>query len=165
MRKGLFQTGSLIVEFLVAMMVFSVALATTFGSVFYMVRSLHDLRVRQERVEAFEYVIFYLSSQFEKAKDFRILKGRNWSVIFMDTSPILAFEIFTSKRYALMRRLVGSEKLKFEKLKNLKVGLSFFNGHNFSGFNVVFKSVGKMYFKRAGKHLLFVWNERWVYLM
>ncbi len=145
-------------------MIFVIATAAVFESVFYLWMNFRTLYARQKTVEDFEYVIFYLSSQFENVKRFKIRRGENWSVLLVDTSPVLAFEIFGSEK-VLMRRLVEKRGLSFEKLEKMCLGLSFFNGRNFSGFNVVCKGKGRMYFQRIGKHLIFVWEDRWVYLM
>ncbi len=159
------RSGSLMIQLLVAMIVYSVAIIMIFESLTYLFKNLSKLSEEEKETEKFEYVMFYLNSQIEKNVAFKIENGINWSVLLLDTKPILGFEIFYGKNQNKLRRIVAKTNLNFSIIQKTSLGLGFLNGRNFSGFNTIYQGKERMYFKRDGTHLLFEWGERWFYLM
>ncbi len=146
------------------MIVYTISVAMIFESVSYLLKNLSTLSTKENEIKQFEYVMFYINSQIKGKVPFKIVSGTNWSVLVLDTKPVLGFEIFSSNDLNTLRRIVGKGNFDFSILQK-GVGLTFFNGHNFSGFNTIYKGKKKMNFEMEGKHLLFKWGERWFYLM
>ncbi len=156
------QSGSVLLELLIAMAIYTIALAIAFESISVLSKSILYLSYRQREVEDFEDTMIYLNKEIH-GKKYALITHSNWSLLLLKEKPVVTFLILKSKDRRILRRIVAKGDLNFEKLSKIHPGLHYINTH-FSGFNTIYDGKEEIDFHSEGNHLIFEFGDRRVYM-
>lgn len=156
------KSGTILLELLISMVIYSIALMIAFESITLLSKSILQLSSHQKEVEDFEDTMIFLNKEIH-GKECTLITHANWTLLLLKKSPVVAFLILRGKDREILRRIVANDNLTFEKLSQIKPGLHYINTH-FSGFNTIYDGKEEIDFWFEGNHLVFGFGKRKVYM-
>lgn len=116
-------------------MVYSLSMGIIFEATNLVTRNITYVSKNQTEIEEFTDAASYISME-ARGKRGMLITHPSWSVLALETVPVVAYQIISGNGKYKLRRLVAKGKVDIETLKK-GPGLSFFNS-KFTGFNTVY---------------------------
>jgi|GEM_PF-1512586 hypothetical protein len=163
------QKGAVIIEIVVALGIYSLALSMIYEAITIISRSITVSSNAQKSIEDFEDVLVYLNKEVRN-NDFELIEKNGWSVLLIDpasdkaTSAIAYRLLSTATDYSLTRlRSIGPIDIHATDLKSYGK-YHFSSSKYFSGFNSLYHGKNKISFSMEGKYLVFTFDKIKTYL-
>ncbi len=91
-----------------------------------------------------------------------VLEHLTWSVLALDTQPIVAYQVVSGDGRYKLRRLVADGRIDLETLKK-GPGLLYFST-NFTGFNTIYYGDKKVFFTREDGYAVLRYGDKKIFL-
>lgn len=139
LRGKVSRSGSVIIEMLVSLSIYSVAFALICESINMTMMTMAYLSKSEKYVEDFEDVLVYMYNEVN-GNDLELISYTNWSILLIDvkdeinSNSVIAYQLFKENGRSSLIRITTDEKIDIHDLKIKRPGMSYFKEH-FSGFN------------------------------
>ncbi len=170
LRSRVKQSGSVIIEILVALSIYGISLAIVYDSINILMRTMGKISTSEKHVEDFEDAIIYMYKQdITRGVDLELISYKTWSVLLIGFDPkdphheVVGYQLFESENGSKLRRIVAKWDEDIHKLRDQRPGQDYFDSR-FSGFNTIYMGSEMLSFDVEGNYITFKFGKIKTYI-